>query len=76
MGGILITTDMTLHPKSIKMYTWAEIQEVYKRHHDCPGSVVYHTTDNTLDWKPVPMDTDKWETKWIFAFIQLDNRYG
>lgn len=43
----------------IQIYTWDDIQKVYKRFSENPHSVVY-SIDNGLTWQSLEMDTGKW----------------
>lgn len=53
----------------MKIYTFKEIQKVYKQHHFKCGTVLY-STDNGVTWQSVGMDSGKWDIyKWVFAFI-------
>ncbi len=55
----------------IKMYSWDEIQVVYKRFSDNPHSVVY-SIDGGMTWQSPPMDTGKWNQGMKFAFLELE----
>lgn len=64
----------------IKMYSWDEIQVVYKRFYECSWSVVY-SIDGGMTWQSPEMDTGKWgsglepNVYWNmkFAFLELES---
>ena len=62
---------MTISTKRpVRTYDKTEIQKVYKQHaHHC-GTVLY-STDGGYTWQSVGMDSGKWGTDWLFAFIQI-----
>lgn len=54
-----------------RIYTLAEIEEVYARHDKFPSSVLY-SEDNGESWHSVPKERNTWKIwNWIFAFVQL-----
>lgn len=58
--------------QKIKIYTGDEIQIVYERHKNDPKSVVYSDSFGNY-WKSPPLDSGKWNMKWWFAFLELEN---
>lgn len=63
---------MAKKEKEVRIYKTDEIQTVYKRHHEHPGSVVYSNIGGG-QWKTPSMDTTTWDIyTWVFAFIELN----
>jgi hypothetical protein len=56
--------------RKFRIYDRTEIQKVYRRHAYHCGTVLY-STDGGYTWQSVGMDSGKWQTDWLFAFITL-----
>ncbi len=52
----------------VKLYDIDDIKIVLERHRDCPGSVFYK---GKTCWTPAPLDTTRWKSYWIYAFLEL-----
>jgi hypothetical protein len=58
---------------NIKQYGPEQIEKVYLRHNNLPGTVLY-SKDGGKTWASVPTDYTKWKVdKWVFSFIETGN---